>query len=211
MAVLRTVQKPGPNQGKEFFVCPAGNCKYFQWALQGGPPSLGNRSFLQSNSVQNRQVHQRSSITATIEVKSFDFTHRPVRIWLKLFFPFCQRLLDFLQRNPRDKCCYDHQLKMWVFDFTYYEQIVSGIFSLSIESFQLKELPKFLQVGLSNFLSYINKIPAMQEEDLKIAPDLMETLLPFQVEGVKFVISRGGRALIGDEMGKLIIFETLSL
>lgn len=203
LAVLRTVNKPGPNQGKEFFVCPAGNCKYFQWAGQAGPPSLNNRSFQQPMSMQHRQPQQaKASIVATIEIKGVDFSKRPARIWLKIFFPFCQTLFDLLQKKPKEVCYYDNNLKLWVFDFSYYENMVSSIISLQLESFHLKELPKFLQVGLSNFLTNVNKLPLVQEDELEISSELLETLLPFQLEGVKFVVARGGRALIGDEMGK---------
>lgn len=35
--------------------------------------------------------------------------------------------------------------------------------------------------------------------------------MPFQVEGIKFAVARGGKALIGDEMGKLIDFSNSKL
>lgn len=35
----------------------------------------------------------------------------------------------------------------------------------------------------------------------RIPKALRDTLFPFQRDGVKFVIRRGGRALVGDEMG----------
>lgn len=35
----------------------------------------------------------------------------------------------------------------------------------------------------------------------KLPRKIMETLLPFQLEGVKFGLQRGGRCLIADEMG----------
>ncbi|XP_036307738.1 DNA topoisomerase 3-alpha isoform X1 [Pipistrellus kuhlii] len=37
-AVLLTVRKEGPNQGRQFYKCPAGSCSFFLWA-SGGPPS----------------------------------------------------------------------------------------------------------------------------------------------------------------------------
>lgn len=39
------------------------------------------------------------------------------------------------------------------------------------------------------------------EMECRIPKVLLQKLMPFQVEGVKFAIERNGRALIGDEMG----------
>ena len=43
-----------------------------------------------------------------------------------------------------------------------------------------------------------------EQEDLpsRLPPVLMDALKPYQVEGIRFVIRRGGRGLIGDEMGE---------
>jgi hypothetical protein len=208
LAVLRTVNKAGQNQGKEFFCCPSSNCKFFQWVDQNGPPSLINRSFHQPTSMGHKQPQPKASIVATIEIKSFDFSERPVKIWMKIFFPYCPELNDLFQSKPREMCYYDNQFKMWIFDFTYYETIVSSILALQLNSFLLKELPKFLQVGLKNYLVSINRVPFVHEDDLEIVQELKDTLLPFQLEGVKFVVARGGKALIGDEMGE---FEAYTL
>ncbi|KAK2894107.1 DNA topoisomerase 3-alpha isoform X2 [Channa argus] len=44
-ALLLTVRKDGPNQGRQFYKCNAGNCNFFLWAdqpgLQGAPQSQG--------------------------------------------------------------------------------------------------------------------------------------------------------------------------
>lgn len=39
------------------------------------------------------------------------------------------------------------------------------------------------------------------DEHLNIEDSLLGMLLPFQVEGIRFVVRHKGRALIGDEMG----------
>eukprot|EP01033_Poteriospumella_lacustris_P023068 gene23068-17457_t len=62
-------------------------------------------------------------------------------------------------------------------------------------------LPRFLSHGLKNYLKRLNVLPDTTQMELNVTPALRQMLLPFQVEGIKFVIARGGRALIGDEMG----------
>ncbi|XP_045840542.1 DNA topoisomerase 3-alpha isoform X2 [Meles meles] len=42
-AVLLTVRKEGPNQGRQFYKCSAGGCGFFLWAEAGGPPSSASR------------------------------------------------------------------------------------------------------------------------------------------------------------------------
>ena len=39
-----------------------------------------------------------------------------------------------------------------------------------------------------------------EEDSLNIETSLLDLLLPFQLEGIKFVVRHGGRALIGDDM-----------
>lgn len=38
-AVLLTVRKPGPNQGRHFYKCGGGGCNFFLWADSSHPPS----------------------------------------------------------------------------------------------------------------------------------------------------------------------------
>ena len=51
-----------------------------------------------------------------------------------------------------------------------------------------------------------------EEDSLNIETSLLDLLLPFQLEGIKFVVRHGGRALIGDDMVSaylLSFFEVL--
>ena len=41
-AVLLTVRKEGPNQGRQFYRCSGGGCSFFLWA-DSGPPEAGGR------------------------------------------------------------------------------------------------------------------------------------------------------------------------
>ncbi|XP_028670259.1 DNA topoisomerase 3-alpha [Erpetoichthys calabaricus] len=49
-AILLTVKKEGPNQGRQFYKCSTGNCNFFLWADQQahGGDNMANRSFLTS-------------------------------------------------------------------------------------------------------------------------------------------------------------------
>jgi SNF2 family DNA or RNA helicase len=62
-----------------------------------------------------------------------------------------------------------------------------------VSSFSLSR-PLSLSLSLS-------PIAEAGNQELNLEPTLMDTLLPFQLEGIKYVINHGGKALIADEMG----------
>lgn len=74
--------------------------------------------------------------------------------------------------------------------------------------FTVKPLPDFLLRSLRNdplVQSLTNSATAEEEMGLdtdKLTPTVISTIKDYQVEGVRFVLRRGGRALIADEMGK---------
>lgn len=61
------------------------------------------------------------------------------------------------------------------------------------------ELPRFLLKGLKTFLHKLPP-PFAQPEQPVLSTYMLDTLLPFQLEGLKFVIARKGKAMIADEM-----------
>jgi len=45
------------------------------------------------------------------------------------------------------------------------------------------------------------RYPALQSVHIQLDKTLEQKLMPFQREGVRFALARGGRCLIGDQMG----------
>jgi hypothetical protein len=74
-----------------------------------------------------------------------------------------------------------------------------------VPSIELQELPRFLVVGLKSYLrgqeEDIHGSSDIMEPELHLEESFLDTLLPFQLEGIRFVVRHRGRALIGDEMG----------
>ncbi len=124
----------------------------------------------------------------------------PMRVWFSITSPPNSTLTKYFTSLNVDLRQFLNGLKLWVFDFILYEEIISRLLSSEFEeTIQITELPRFLTVGLRNYLQNIPKVSV--EPVLNLEPALLEFLLPFQLEGIKFVIRHGGRALIGDEMG----------
>lgn len=89
-----------------------------------------------------------------------------------------------------------------MFDFSIYESFVRELKTASqFAHLEVAELPRFLSQGLP---LYQQHLPTTFAEP-NLFPKFRNTLLPFQLEGLKFVIRHGGRALIADEMGYVLV------
>lgn len=84
----------------------------------------------------------------------------------------------------------------WIFPASSYMPLRSAL--VSKEEVELSDLPKFL----SQILIEFHKPKANQSPELASLPgSLLSSMYEFQKEGVQFIINKGGRGLIGDEMG----------
>lgn len=206
-AVIRRVSKSGPNYDKEFFTCELGQsgCQFFQWADATMPPPAV-RSFAKSTmkSSTYNEKNRGMGIRAKIAISAIQYEGKPpMKIFLYLQVPSTPALSSFLDKFPPDVCWYNHASKLWIFSLEIYDQVVRHFESeeMKASKLELDGLPRFLSHGLKNYLKRLNVLPDTTQMELNVTPALRQMLLPFQVEGIKFVIARGGRALIGDEMG----------
>jgi SWI/SNF-related matrix-associated actin-dependent regulator 1 of chromatin subfamily A len=100
-------------------------------------------------------------------------------------------LIQLLERTPSSR--FDWEKNMWIFDLKVHEILAVA---LTNSGYYVRALPReviaALQInGISSTSSSINQI------DIPITSKLAK----FQREGVEFIISKNGRALIADEMG----------
>jgi hypothetical protein len=94
-------------------------------------------------------------------------------------------------------------LKIWSFDFSRYNELIATLQSDEFfESHHVVELPRFLLRGIKTFLAKL--IPPPDRPEPNLSTFMMDTLLPFQLEGLKFVIARKGKAMIADEMVRVV-------
>jgi hypothetical protein len=94
---------------------------------------------------------------------------------------------------------------MWLFNLDQYERIIEEFSTPPFAAIRVPELTRFLYKGLTFYQKKINKLNLGLNPPLNLPPQILDKLLPFQLEGVRFVVRRGGRALLGDEMGELVI------
>lgn len=110
------------------------------------------------------------------------------------------KLFDFFKNTGY--CRYNEKLKLWSFEFSRYSEVLRTLHSDEFfPTHHVVELPRFLQKGIKTFVSKLFPVSERPEPDLSTY--MMDTLLPFQMTGLKFVIARRGRAMIADEMVRL--------
>lgn len=190
-AVTRKVQKDGPNKGKDFVACANNRCGFFQF-LDAKNAHLFRPERMQQLKQATGPVLPKISFT----IRSFEEDNQIV---LGISGALNSDFLTKLQAIPT--VSFSQSLKMWTFDITSYNKVVTAA---KDSGYAPEELPRFLTEGLKKFLLRIASIPKAPASvhDLNIAPGLKNKMRPFQLEGVRFIISRGGRGLIADEMGK---------
>lgn len=195
--------------GKEFFCCPINTCGFFAWVGQDMPMSLAFGRNKQANSGKSSSYNHGSSSSPPKTNGKHDakvMVHEiqegpPVVIWLSLQCPSTPVVNDLFSRLPSAQCKFSNSLKMWLFSFELYDRIIEEFHTPPFESIKPPELPRFLAKGLASYQKRISKLNCAREPVLRLGEQVLSKLLPFQLEAVKFVVRRGGRAMLGDEMG----------
>jgi hypothetical protein len=208
----RTVAKSGNNFGKIYFNCPNLNCKFFCWMddlstmryNNNNSSSHNNHSTTTSrggNSSSNSRGCSGSSgeggkLTA-MKLMIGEFVNGPpFQVWFDVQCPMDSKIRSFFDTIPSDKKKLNSKTKMWSFNFEIYDQFVGTALSAEYNSaIQVIEIPRFLLNGIRKFLS-----SEAAPQEISLLSGMMDTILPFQLEAVEFVVRRGGRALIADEM-----------
>lgn len=202
LAVIKTTQRKNENFGKDFFGCANGGCNFFSWIGAAIPASLHNNS--QAPARPSQQHSSLPKVAVRLAVTKFE-DGPPVRIWFSVCHSHSARLTQFYLTFSKEKRKYLESTNNWSFDFCMYDELVNQLQASDFDFVELIELPQFLVRGLKRYIDRIDKQQSLilggtTEVVLNIEPALLDTLLPFQLEGIKYVIRHGGKALIGDDM-----------
>jgi SNF2 family DNA or RNA helicase len=228
--VQKTVQKSGPNFGRSFFSCPGINdnkCDFFEWVNAGSITSsssssssslssysssygnniINNNNLAYSNKLNNYLANEPKRTkpgSISMKLSLGEFRDNPnFSAWFTVICASSNILTKYYYSFPENKRKFDNNKKVWMFNFEIYEQFVSTLLTKEYDFVDLVELPRFLFQGIKKFIERLPpKILSIEDENPpNIHPSLLDTLMPFQLEGIKFIINRGGRGFIGDEMG----------
>lgn len=166
-----------------------------------------------------------AAVTVKLSITQFEersSDHSPPRIWFSSLHSQSPKLLSFYLTFPSDKRKYNDKVRNWSFDFCLYDDFVNQLQGSEYAFVELNDLPRFIVNGIKKYITNIAKhqqqylqsqkaelgisaIIASEEDSLNIEPSLLDLLLPFQLEGIKYVVRHGGRALLGDDMVRIIV------
>ncbi|XVE90628.1 hypothetical protein DITRI_Ditri20bG0093000 [Diplodiscus trichospermus] len=110
-------------------------------------------------------------------------------------FPYNQVLVDAFRKIP--KATWNAKERLWMFPLSSLssaEKILSEISGCNVEVENLHPL-------VQRAIAAASALPDLREWYDRIPSYIESKLLPFQREGVRFVLQHGGRALLADEMG----------
>ncbi|KAL6841754.1 hypothetical protein ACP4OV_028266 [Aristida adscensionis] len=110
-------------------------------------------------------------------------------------FPYNRLLVDAFHKIP--KANWNAKERVWMFPPTSLpvaEEVLHGVSGLSVEVHKLDPLVRRALLAASG-------VKDLQDLYDRIPIEVESKLMPFQREGVRFVLQHGGRALIADEMG----------
>ncbi|KAK5825512.1 uncharacterized protein LOC108486715 isoform X1 [Gossypium arboreum] len=110
-------------------------------------------------------------------------------------FPYNQVLVDAFRKIP--KATWNAKERLWMFpqsSLSLAEKVPCEVPGCNIEVENLHPL-------VQRAIAAASALPDLQELYHRIPKSIESKLLPFQREGVRFVLQHGGRALLADEMG----------
>ncbi|OQV18069.1 SWI/SNF-related matrix-associated actin-dependent regulator of chromatin subfamily A-like protein 1 [Hypsibius exemplaris] len=110
---------------------------------------------------------------------------------------FSQQLIDLCKRF-RTKS-YDPNRRVWSFGLEDYTALELAIRSELKDYVELEGLPKFVLTACARGRSRVGEAGIDLSE--RLPADLLNALLPYQQEGVKFAVRNSGRILLADDMG----------
>ncbi|KAL9266259.1 DNA annealing helicase and endonuclease ZRANB3-like protein [Drosera capensis] len=109
-------------------------------------------------------------------------------------FPYDQLIVNAVRGVP--KAGWNAKERLWIFPMSSLSSAEKALGALTAKV-EVENLDPFVQRAISAAAS----IPDLRDRYDRIPDDLESKLLPFQRDGIRFVLQHGGRALLADEMG----------
>ncbi|KRY14852.1 SWI/SNF-related matrix-associated actin-dependent regulator of chromatin subfamily A-like protein 1 [Trichinella patagoniensis] len=117
-------------------------------------------------------------------------------------------MVELFRSLPKEKVFYNAVQRSWAFHVDMYPVVAEGI-SKCKPPVKFDGLPLIVQNVLKQKKHYY--CTGIEREICRIDSEIKNQLFPFQLEAVKFAISRKGRLLIADEMGLGKTVEALAV
>ena len=189
------VRKEGANNGRKFFKCSnASPCSSFDWA-DTAQRTLNLTTPSSSSASSQQQLQQRVTVTVGMELMDVDE-------FAVTFHPFSTHLVELFKSHSGR---FIDAQKHWLFPLSQYDTLHTALESLQQSAQRVSldlsdDIPRHLRRFLNRPLP---KPPQITDEQFRavLPRALSKALLPFQVSGVLFALSKGGKVALADEMG----------
>lgn len=143
--------------------------------------------------------------TASAAPKGDDFKEPERKVTVKILlhhsgdlaakFPYHQAVVDAVRKIP--KAVWNAKERLWIFpqsSLSSAEKILREVSSVKVE---VENLDPLVQRAVAS----ASRVPDLRHLYDKIPAHIEPKLLPFQRDGIEFMLQHGGRALLADEMG----------
>ncbi|KAL2338865.1 hypothetical protein Fmac_013311 [Flemingia macrophylla] len=110
-------------------------------------------------------------------------------------FQYDQVVVSAFRRIP--KSSWNAKERLWVFPLSSLSEAEKVLGEISGHNVQVENLDSLVQRSIAA----ASAVPDLQDRYNKIPSYIESKLLPFQREGVRFILQHGGRVLLADEMG----------
>lgn len=153
---------------------------------------------------QQKPQAQRPPLYVTIGLRKFE----GLMPWFSCTFTYDDELTAYFRTLPPDQCKFASSSRIWEISLLSYERVVSHLKSPALAGRLKLDLPPEFLMRKDGIWKWYRDIQHRHQEldaeggvVLKLNSTLEDKLLDYQTEGIKFVVSRGGRAFIADDMG----------
>ncbi|KAK7264802.1 hypothetical protein RJT34_32413 [Clitoria ternatea] len=178
IAQLRNTPNPNPNPNPP----PSQTVN----ALPQGPRLLPT-SF--KSGTTNNDDHSKGLTNISVKF----FLHSSGNVAAK--FQFDQVVIAAFRRIP--KSSWNAKERLWMFPLSSLSEAEKVLGEISGYNVQVENIDPLLQRAISA----ASAVPDLRDRYDKIPSYIESRLLPFQRDGVRFILQHGGRALLADEMG----------
>ncbi|KAH7546640.1 hypothetical protein FEM48_Zijuj01G0222900 [Ziziphus jujuba var. spinosa] len=152
---------------------------------------LGSRVLPASVPTKSNTEDEHSKELPKVSVKFF--LHASGNIAAK--FSYDPVVVDAFRRIP--KATWNAKERLWIFPASSLSLVEKQLSEISGAKIQVENLDPLVHRAIAAALA----VPDLQDRYDRIPTSMESKLLPFQREGVRFILRHGGRALLADEMG----------
>ncbi|KAL8244443.1 hypothetical protein R6Q59_010701 [Mikania micrantha] len=110
-------------------------------------------------------------------------------------FVYSELLVGAMRKVP--KAAWNAKERLWMFPLSSLSQAEKVVRELTCSNIELDTLDSLLHRAIAS----ASAVPDLRDRYDGMPDSIESSLLPFQREGVRFVLQHGGRALLADEMG----------